>query len=265
MDRNQKDGPKKYILVVDDDEHLLQTLVDFLDYKGFETGGARSGEEALVKLSERKPDLVILDISMPGMGGVGFLRRITNSEGRRQCPVLVLTARSLMKDFFDTLEVDGFVPKPCDEAGLEAEIWRILRKTESQARIEADRARARRVLIGDDDSHAAQRLEGALRAAGYEVEVANTGPVVLEKAPVFKPDVVAMRDILSGLNGQKVISLLAIMPSTRTVPSVLYGWTPDPNKPFSPQPLGELVRCLSSAEVPDIVRAVQAAVASPPA
>jgi DNA-binding response OmpR family regulator len=86
-------GPKKYILVVDDDEHLLQTLVDFLAFKGFETAGARSGEEALIKLSERKPDLVILDISMPGMGGVGFLRRITDAEGRRQCPVLVLTAR----------------------------------------------------------------------------------------------------------------------------------------------------------------------------
>jgi len=54
------------------------------------------------------------------------------------------------------------------------------------------------------------------------------------------------------------------MPSTRTVPAVLYGWTPDPNKPFSPQPLGELVRCLSSAEVPDIVRVVQAAVANSP-
>jgi CheY-like chemotaxis protein len=202
---------------------------------------------------------------MPGMGGVGFLRRITDAEGRRQCPVLVLTARSLMKDFFDTLEVDGFVPKPCDEAGLESEIWRILDKTDVAARVEADRKRVRKVLIGDDDTFSAQRVAGALRSAGYEVEVVGTGPHVLEKAPIFKPDVVAMRDILSGLNGQKVISLLAIMPSTRTVPTVLYGWTPDPNKPFSPQPLGEMVRCLSSVEPTEIVRAVQAAAPHRPA
>ncbi len=123
---------KTHIQLVDDDEHLLVTLGDFLASEGFEVTKARSGEQALEQLKKISPDLIVLDISMPGMGGIGFLKQITAASGETRYPVLVLTARSAMKDFFDTVDVDGFAPKPCDEAELLGKIREILGRRRAQ-------------------------------------------------------------------------------------------------------------------------------------
>ena len=70
------------VLLVDDDTSLLVTLSDFLKFEGYHVVTADSGEEALRRLEEIRPDLIILDMSMPGMGGVGFLKAISSSGGR---------------------------------------------------------------------------------------------------------------------------------------------------------------------------------------
>ena len=63
---------KRTILIVDDDRSLLTTLSDFLAFEGYEVLTAESGEDGLRTLTDATPDLIILDMSMPGMGGVGF-------------------------------------------------------------------------------------------------------------------------------------------------------------------------------------------------
>ncbi|MBV5332248.1 response regulator, partial [bacterium] len=68
---------KRKLLLVDDDPSLLETLGDFLTFEGYEVLCAASGEEALVKMRPFQPDLIILDMGMPGMGGTGFMDRIT--------------------------------------------------------------------------------------------------------------------------------------------------------------------------------------------
>ena len=64
---------KRKILLVDDDASLLATLGDFLESEGYEVAKAASGEKALAMLRISQPELIVLDMSMPGIGGMGVL------------------------------------------------------------------------------------------------------------------------------------------------------------------------------------------------
>ena len=61
---------------------------------------------------------LLVDISMPGMGGIGFLRQIMLSNGALSYPVLVFTARTTTEDYFRGIPIDGFITKPCDKTEL---------------------------------------------------------------------------------------------------------------------------------------------------
>jgi two-component system response regulator GlrR len=114
------------ILLVDDDINIRMMLGDFLKAAGYEVTCAESGDCALQCLAKRLPDLIILDMGMPKMSGTTFLERITDAFGRTQAPVLVLTARGDMAEFFADKRIGGFLTKPADPDELLAEVQRIL-------------------------------------------------------------------------------------------------------------------------------------------
>lgn len=215
---------KRRILLVDDDTSLLVTLSDFLRYEGYDVITAESGEQALKKLEEIGPDLIILDMSMPGMGGVGFLKAISSSGGKPNYPVLVLTARANMAEFFANVEVDGFVAKPCAPSDLLMEVGRILflRGNKKVDDVE-DKADVRKgILVGDDDSMSNRSICHTLIDAGYIVESVFKGPDVLEKAIIWKPDMVVMKVVLAGMNGDSVAKMMKELPHTKDIPIILY-------------------------------------------
>ena len=221
---NMNEAGRERLLLVDDEKHLLIALRDYLVYEKFDVVIAESGEEALGHLEKGvQPDLIILDISMPGMGGLGFVRRITDEEGRIKYPILVLTARSKMEEFFKTVNVDGFLAKPCDEAKLVRKIREIL-ATRKPSPERQGRAR-KMILLAEDDRGDVHALTTALEAAGYDVDVVGKGPAVLEQAPITMPDLILMKEILPCLNGSAVASLAGVMPSLATVPVVIYDET----------------------------------------
>ena len=106
----------KRLLLIDDDSNIRMMLGDFLMGAGYEVTCAESGEEALRLMSESLPDLAILDLGMPGMGGTGFLERVTDRLGRTRVPILVLTARGDMAESFADQQIAGFLPTPADPA-----------------------------------------------------------------------------------------------------------------------------------------------------
>jgi len=215
---------KRTILLVDDDTSLLITLSDFLKFEGYDVVTADSGEDGLAKLGTLTPDLIILDMSMPGMGGMGFLKAILTRSGRPPYPVLVLTARAHMAEALAQIAVDGFVAKPCDPNDLLAEVNRIVfltggRKTAGAAGGGAPR---RKVLLGEDDEQVRHDLVAALAGAGFAVEGARNGPELLERAVQDRPDVVVMNVVLGSMNGDAVAGMLNAMPKTSGIPVVLY-------------------------------------------
>jgi len=210
----------KCILVVDDDRHLQVTLGDYLRFVGFEVMVAGSGEEALRKIKARKPDLVILDISMPGMGGVGFLKETRTADGSCKYPVLVLTARSAMEEFFGNVEVEGFLAKPCPESVLERKIRQIL----ARKAVEMTRATGRgsRILVGENNRQVVQRLGKAIEKAQWRADFVHSGPDLLRRAAATPPDAILVKEGLPGMAGHVVAPLIKAMPSTANVPVIVY-------------------------------------------
>ncbi|MBM4148811.1 MAG: response regulator [Lentisphaerae bacterium] len=212
---------KSKILLIDDDTSLLMMLGDFLKFGGYEVVTADSGEEGLRRIEKMSPDLIILDMSMPGMGGIGFLKAITTPSGRPRYPVLVLTARANMAEFFADVPVDGFIAKPCDTDDLLDEVGRIifLRRGDRQAQSGGGR---RKVLLGEDDEAIRKRVVRAFGDANYVVDVASSGPEVLERAIVGRPDAIVCKLILKAMNGDAVANMLKEMPNTAGIPVIIY-------------------------------------------
>lgn len=214
---------KRSILLIDDDPSLLLTLSDFLSFEGYDVVVASSGEAGLEKLNVMNPDLIILDMSMPGMGGVGFLKRISmNESGKPSHPVLVLTARANMAEFFSGMDVDGFIAKPCDPADLLMEVGRIVFLRSGAAQNAGESRVVRSVLLAEDDDRARKKLVRVFLDEGYKTDGVSSGPEVLEKAILMRPDVIVTKLVLSGMNGDAVASVLNEMPNTRNIPVVLY-------------------------------------------
>jgi len=221
---------KRTILLVDDDTSLLETLHDFLSFEGYHVITAASGEQALVLLRQTRPDIIILDMSMPGMGGVGFLERITNPDGSTRFPVLVLTARAAMAEYFATRQIDGFVAKPCDPDDLLSEVNRILflrgGEPVSPASPALDPSAAgsvRRAVLAEGDSVLNATLHAELQRAGFHVESVFTGSAALELAIMSKPDVLVMRLELPEMSANEALATLRRLPNTRAMPVVVYG------------------------------------------
>ncbi len=118
------------ILIVEDDEHQQLLYQEELKEEGYEVVVANSGEQALQLVKKVTPDLVVLDIAMPGMDGVEALGRLLAQDN--QLPVILHTAYATYKDNFMTWSADAYVVKSSDLSELKAEIGRVLAKRAQQ-------------------------------------------------------------------------------------------------------------------------------------
>jgi len=116
------------ILVVDDEPQIRRVMRATLASKGYEITEARSGEEALEKLRGQQPNLVILDVNMPGIGGLEACREIRE---RSDVPIIMLTVRNGERDKVQALDAgaDDYVVKPFGIEELLARIRAALRRT----------------------------------------------------------------------------------------------------------------------------------------
>lgn len=151
------------ILVVDDEESIVKLVSFNLNKEGFQTIAAGDGNEAWEKIQQEKPDLVVLDVMLPGMDGL-TLCRLMRKEGLTT-PILMLTARDEEIDKVLGLEMgaDDYMTKPFSPRELVARVRAILRRT-----VEREREEEERLEFGE--------LE--IFPGRYEVKLAG-GPVSL--------------------------------------------------------------------------------------
>ncbi len=115
---------KPLILVVDDNTNNLQVLGSMLQQNGYETAIAMNGEKALKFLRNIKPDLILLDIMMPGMDGYEVCKKIKQEYDTQHIPIIFLTAKTETEDIVKGFEVGGvdYVTKPFNSAELLARV-----------------------------------------------------------------------------------------------------------------------------------------------
>jgi CheY-like chemotaxis protein len=102
------------ILVVEDNERNLKLLRDVLEYAGYDVRTARTGEDGVTLAVEEPPDLVLMDLQLPGIDGMEALRRLRESPQTAGIPVVAVTAQAMKQDRERALEAgfDGYVEKP---------------------------------------------------------------------------------------------------------------------------------------------------------
>ena len=126
---------KPLVLVVEDEAPLVTMLRYNLEREGFQVCEAGDGEEALVQIAERRPDLVLLDWMLPLVSGIEVCRRIRRSPETRSLPVIILTARGEETDRVRGLDsgADDYVVKPFSPSELVARLRAVMRRAQPSA------------------------------------------------------------------------------------------------------------------------------------
>jgi len=121
---------KQTILVVEDEEDLRDIVIYNLDREGYKTVGVESGEEGLEHAISLKPDLVILDLMLPGMNGMDVCRKIKQGDDTKNIPIIMASAKGEEADIVSGLELgaDDYVTKPFSPRILLARVRSVLRR-----------------------------------------------------------------------------------------------------------------------------------------
>lgn len=118
------------ILIVEDSVDVREMYTNYLSKQGFEVSEAGEGQEALRKVSQAKPDLILMDLSLPGMDGFAAIRALKANENTKLIPVIVFTAYSTQgAAMVVEAQCEGFLLKPCSPASLVTEIERVLQRS----------------------------------------------------------------------------------------------------------------------------------------
>jgi two-component system phosphate regulon response regulator PhoB len=122
---------KPLVLIVDDEAAIVTMLRYNLEKEGFVVSEAADGEEALTRIAERKPDVVLLDWMLPLVSGIEVCRQIRRAPELRSLPIIMLTARGEESDRVRGLNcgADDYVTKPFSPAELVARIRTVMRRT----------------------------------------------------------------------------------------------------------------------------------------
>ena len=121
---------KQKILAVDDEEDILELLRFNLTKEGFAVIGAASGEEALKFARAEKPELILLDLLLPGIDGLEVARRLKKDASTKEIPIIMVTAKGEEADIVTGLEVgaEDYITKPFSRKVLVARVCAVLRR-----------------------------------------------------------------------------------------------------------------------------------------
>src|SRR6266513_816746 len=158
---------KRRVLVVDDEENVTHLVSSALRFDGFETVTADNGQSALAAVAEADPDLVVLDVMMPGMDGLGVLHNLRAAGS--QVPVIFLTARDAATERIGGLRAgaDDYVVKPFSVEELLARVHAVLRRSVP------DESREGVLRVGQHDPLVAHQVAQQLEL-GAEVHLTAT-------------------------------------------------------------------------------------------
>lgn len=155
------------ILVVEDEDTLRETLIYNLEQEGYAALSAGDGDEALKIIRKQRPDLVLLDIMLPGLDGLAVCRLVRRDPDIAHIPIIMLTARGTQGDKMVGLDsgADDYITKPFGLGELLARVRAVLRRAPGQGapgeKLEAGEIRvdpaSRRAYRGDQELHLSHR------------------------------------------------------------------------------------------------------------
>jgi CheY-like chemotaxis protein len=203
-----------YILVVDDDPDILEAVSAVLDSQDYRIATAKDGIEALKRIKEETPDLVILDMLMPRMDGFAVIKELRSDPEFAGLPVIVLTTviedaayRRYELETGLSMDVHDFIEKPAPPAELLKRVSAIVDQPY--------------IIIADDDPDILEAVTTVLRSAPYQVGNARDGAQCLAMVKQRKPNVLILDLLMPRMDGFAVIRDLQSDPAYLDLPIIV--------------------------------------------
>jgi CheY-like chemotaxis protein len=212
---------KKRVLLVDDDHDFVLVLTAILARHDFEVVTAADAVSAISVAAKHMPDVVLLDMRLPGGEGITVMQRLHSLPQVTGMPVIILTGVDPEAGRQQALAAGaaGFLAKPVTEEALLEALGQITAASDETE--VADDGAGHRVLVIDDDRDLLVSLVGLLRARGYEVVAAADAISAIATAAKQRPDVVLLDLGLPGGDGLTVMERLRGLPQMAVVPVVI--------------------------------------------
>lgn len=212
----QEHGPEHasdqfHVLIVDDDPDLPALLTAALNEKGIIVTFCKDGMDALKSIIRQKPDLIMLDIMMPGLTGHEVLARLKKDPSMMDIPIIMLSQSTQDHDLVNSIRSGAidYINKPFLTANIVARIDNILN------------AAGRTIVIADNDPMMVHLLKSKFEYEGYRVITAGDGQKALDLIAKYKPDLVLLDIIMPALDGTAVIHRMRQFPKTKDVPVLI--------------------------------------------
>lgn len=146
---------KETILIVDDEEDIIELIKYNLKNEGYSILTAEAGEQAIKIAKQARPDLIVLDLMLPGMDGLEVTRYLRSNDQTRDLPIVILTAKGEESDIITGLELgaNDYISKPFSPKVLTARIRAILRRRRKESETESEKIRQEGDLVIDRTRH----------------------------------------------------------------------------------------------------------------
>lgn len=191
--------PKESILVVEDEEDILELVKYNLAKEGYRVSGAASGEVALKSARSSLPDLIVLDLMLPGIDGLEVCKILKNDSKTQHIPVIMLTAKSEDSDIITGLEIgaDDYLAKPFTPKVLIARVRTVLRRKAKADVKETTTVRVHDIVI-DPGRH-------EVTVAGKTVDLTLTEFLILHLLARHPGWVFSRYQIVNEIRGEETI------------------------------------------------------------
>lgn len=189
---------KEKLLIIEDEADIRELIAFNLDLCGYEVLKAADGQEGLDKALKERPDLILLDLMLPGMDGFEVCRKIRQRDEIRNCPIVMLTARSEDENMVKGLELgaDDYITKPFSPQVLVARVKAVLRRKGKVTREGATHTLIKALEIEIDTA----RHE--VRAAGKAILLSATEFTILQFLAENQGWVFSRTQIIDAIKGE---------------------------------------------------------------
>ncbi|MBI5605349.1 MAG: response regulator [Deltaproteobacteria bacterium] len=216
---------KETILVVEDNLLNMKLVRNLLHLEGYQVLEAGDGEQGIGLAREHRPDLILMDIQLPGMDGLTATRQIKGDTALKHIPVVALTSYAMQGDEERAREAhcDGYIAKPINTRTFLDQIKGFWDKDNNPAPplpLMGPIKHKNKILIVDDEPLNIKLLEAKLPREKYEVLKALSGKQAIEIAGAESPDLILLDIMMPEMNGFEVTRWLKKNPETERIPII---------------------------------------------
>ena len=212
------------ILVVDDNPTNLKLVSDVLEFEGYNILKAVDAEEAQVVLAATLPDLILMDIALPGMDGLTLTRKLKAEERTRGIRIVALTAFAMKGDDQKAFDAgcDGYITKPIDTRKLPDQVAGFLARAGSQSP-----RSSMKILVIEDNTVDLKLANLVLSTAGHHVSAVEAAEQAFAAIQEDRPQLILLDLDLPGMDGLALARRLKSDPDTRDICVVAVTFYPE--------------------------------------